>query len=184
MDRIKWIWYLSPMRAAMVQASLRISQSRQNLRCSLIQAVSQIEPSDRKSDPWPLWMAGHAVKICPDGMLEDTNSLDGAQIKMLKMLLYNIEQCIHKMKTDWLATVKEQSNQGPHCLPFHMHHLDTLLSKSRSNFRITTVIFGCPTFLDFCDKQLERVNLLHCIVCVYESQETIRKRLSIGDKWR
>ena len=36
------------------------AQSRQNLRCSLIQAVSQEEPSDRKPDPWPLWMAGHA----------------------------------------------------------------------------------------------------------------------------
>ena len=36
------------------------TQSRQNLRCSLIQAVSQEEPSDRKPDPWPLWMAGHA----------------------------------------------------------------------------------------------------------------------------
>ena len=36
------------------------AQSRQNLRCSLIQAVSQAKPSDRKSDPWPLWMAGHA----------------------------------------------------------------------------------------------------------------------------
>ena len=35
------------------------AQSRQNLRCSLIQAVSQEEPSDRKPDPWPLWMAGH-----------------------------------------------------------------------------------------------------------------------------
>ena len=30
------------------------AQSRQNLRCSLIQAVSQEEPSDRKPDPWPL----------------------------------------------------------------------------------------------------------------------------------
>ena len=28
-------------------------------RCSLIQAVSQEEPSDRKLDHWPLWMAGH-----------------------------------------------------------------------------------------------------------------------------
>ena len=28
--------------------------------CSLIQAVSQEEPSDRKPDPRPLWMAGHA----------------------------------------------------------------------------------------------------------------------------
>ena len=35
------------------------TQSRQNLRCSLIQAVSQEEPSDRKPDPRPLWMAGH-----------------------------------------------------------------------------------------------------------------------------
>ena len=35
-------------------------QSRQNLRCSLIQAVNQEEPSDRKPDPWSLWMAGHA----------------------------------------------------------------------------------------------------------------------------
>ena len=36
------------------------AQSRQNLRCSLIQAVSREEPSDRKPDPWLLWMAGHA----------------------------------------------------------------------------------------------------------------------------
>ena len=50
MGRVKRIWYLSPMRAAKVQ----------NLRCSLIQAVSQEEPSDREPDPWPLWMAGHA----------------------------------------------------------------------------------------------------------------------------
>ena len=36
------------------------AKSRQNLCCSLIQAMSQEEPSDRKPDPWPLWMAGHA----------------------------------------------------------------------------------------------------------------------------
>ena len=36
------------------------AQSRQNLRCSLIQAVNQEELPDRKPDPWPLWMAGHA----------------------------------------------------------------------------------------------------------------------------
>ena len=35
------------------------AQSRQNRRCSLIQAVSQEEPSDRKPDPWPRWMAGN-----------------------------------------------------------------------------------------------------------------------------
>ena len=36
------------------------AQSRQNLHCLCIQAVSQEESSDRKPDPWPLWMAGHA----------------------------------------------------------------------------------------------------------------------------
>ena len=36
------------------------AQSRQNLCCSLIQAVRQEELSERKPDPWPLWMAGHA----------------------------------------------------------------------------------------------------------------------------
>ena len=55
MGRDKRILYLSPMRAAKLQA-----QSRQNLHCSLIQAVSQEEPSDKKPDPWPRWMAGHA----------------------------------------------------------------------------------------------------------------------------
>ena len=60
MGRVKRIWYLLPMRAAKVQASCASAQSRQNLRCSLIQAVSHEEPSDTKPDPWPLWMAGHA----------------------------------------------------------------------------------------------------------------------------
>ena len=60
MGRIKRSWYLSPMRAAKVQASLRICAVSPELRCSLIQAQSQEEPSDRKPDPWPLWMAGHA----------------------------------------------------------------------------------------------------------------------------
>ena len=57
------------------------AQSRQNLRCSLIQAVSQEEPSDRKARSLaPLNDWACTVKICNDGMLEDTNSLDGAYI--------------------------------------------------------------------------------------------------------
>ena len=43
-----------------VRRACASAQSRQNLRCSLIQAESQEEPSDRKPDLWPLWMAGHA----------------------------------------------------------------------------------------------------------------------------
>ena len=61
------------------------AQSRQNLRCSLIQAVNQAEPSDRKPDPLaPLNGWACAVEICHDRMLEDTNSLDGAHMRLNK----------------------------------------------------------------------------------------------------
>ena len=56
------------------------AQSRQNLCCSLIQAVNQEEPSDRKPDPWPLWMAGHAQLKFVMTECSKTNSLDGAHV--------------------------------------------------------------------------------------------------------
>ena len=59
-NRVKRIWYLSPSEQRRFRRACAFAQSRQNLRCSLIQAVSQEEPSDRKPDPKPLWMAGHA----------------------------------------------------------------------------------------------------------------------------
>ena len=62
-----WLFPFGPRQANLVliayassEGSGEPAQSRQNLRCSLIQAVSQEEPSDRKPDPWPFWMAGHA----------------------------------------------------------------------------------------------------------------------------
>ena len=79
MGRVKRIWYLSPMRAAKVRRAWASAQSRHNLRCSLIQAVSQEEPSDKKArslTPLNGWAC--AVEICHDGMLEGTNSLDAA----------------------------------------------------------------------------------------------------------
>ena len=79
LDRVKRIWYLSPMRAAKVQASLRIravspeppllahisSESRRTFR----QKTRSLAPLNGWTCP---------VEICHDGMLEDTNSLDGA----------------------------------------------------------------------------------------------------------
>ena len=47
------------MRAAKVQASLRIRAVSPEPSL-LAQAMSQEEPSDRKADLWPFWMAGHA----------------------------------------------------------------------------------------------------------------------------
>ena len=77
MDRVKRIWYLSRMRAAKVQASLRIraplllahtiSESRGTFRQKAISLAAL--------NGWTC-----AVKFFHDGMLEDTNSLDGAHI--------------------------------------------------------------------------------------------------------
>ena len=61
MDCVKRIWYLPPMRAAKVQASLRIravlacafAQSRQNIRCSLIQAENQENFQTENQIPGP-----------------------------------------------------------------------------------------------------------------------------------
>ena len=60
MDRVKRIWYYHLCEQRRFRRACASMQSGQNLRCSLIQAVSQEEPSDRKPDTWPLWMTGHA----------------------------------------------------------------------------------------------------------------------------
>ena len=81
MDRVKRVWYLSPMRAAKVQVSLRI---RAVLPEASLLAHTSSESSRtfrqkaRSMAPLNGWAC--AVKICHDGMLEDANSLDGAQI--------------------------------------------------------------------------------------------------------
>ena len=78
---VKGIWYLSPMRAAKVQASLRIravspepsllAHTGSELRGTYRQKARSLAPLNG-------WAC--AVKICHDGMLEDTNSLGGAHI--------------------------------------------------------------------------------------------------------
>ena len=88
MGRVKRLWYLSPMGAAKVQASLRIravspeppllahksSESRGTFRQKAISLA-----------PLNVWTC--AVKICHDGMLEDTNSLDGVQLSSFLIML-------------------------------------------------------------------------------------------------
>ena len=85
MDRVKRIWYLSPMRAAKVQASLRIRAV--SPEPSLLANTS----SESRGTFWqkarslaPLNGLACAVEICHDGMLEDTNSLDRAHIMKMK----------------------------------------------------------------------------------------------------
>ena len=81
MDRFKPIWYLSPMRAAKVQASLRIravSPKPSLLAHTSSESRGTFRQKARSLAPLNGWAC--AVKICNDGMLEDKNSLDGAHI--------------------------------------------------------------------------------------------------------
>ena len=81
MDRVKRIWYLSHMRAAKVQTSLRI---RAVLPEPLLLAHTSSESRGtfrlkaRSLAPLNGWAC--AVEICHDGMLEDKNLLDAAHI--------------------------------------------------------------------------------------------------------
>ena len=81
MDRVKRIWYLSRMRAVKVQASLRIrpvSPEPLLLAHTSSESRGTFRQKARSLAPLNGWAC--AVKICHDGMLEDTNSLDGAHI--------------------------------------------------------------------------------------------------------
>ena len=82
MDRVKRIWYLSPMRAAKVQARLRIravSPEPPLLAHTSSESRGTFRQKARSLAPLNGWAC--AVEICHDGMLEDTDSLDGAQIE-------------------------------------------------------------------------------------------------------
>ena len=83
MDRVKRIWYLSPMRAAKVQASLPIravSPEPSLLAHTSSESSGTFRQKARSLASLNGWAC--AVKVCHDGMLEDTNSLDGAHICM------------------------------------------------------------------------------------------------------
>ena len=81
MGRAKRIWYLSHMRAAKVQASLRIravSPEPSLLAHTSSESRGTFRQKARSLASLNGWAC--AVKICHDGLLEDTNSLDGAHI--------------------------------------------------------------------------------------------------------
>ena len=81
MDRVKRIWYLSPMRAAKVQASLRfhaVSPEPPLLAHTSSESRGTFRQKSRSLAPLNGWAC--AVKICHDGMLKDTNLLDGARM--------------------------------------------------------------------------------------------------------
>ena len=89
MGRAKRIWYLSPMRAAKVQASLRIravSPEPSLLAHTSSESRGTFRQKARSLAPLNGWAC--AVKICHDGMLEDTNSFDGAHLLSGKLFCF------------------------------------------------------------------------------------------------
>ena len=81
LGRAKRIWYLSPMRAAKVQASLRIravSPEPSLLAHTSSESRGTFRQKARSLAPLNGWTC--AVKVCHDGMLEDTNSLGAAHL--------------------------------------------------------------------------------------------------------
>ena len=71
MGLVKRIWYLSPMRAAKVQASLRI--------CAVSPEPPLLAHTSSESRG-TFRQKGRSPAPLNDGMLEDTNSLDAAQM--------------------------------------------------------------------------------------------------------
>ena len=89
MSRVKRIWYLSPMRAAKVQASLHIrAVSPEPPLLAHTSSESRGTFRQKARSLAPLNGLACAVKICHDVMLEDTNSLDAAHMFMQNLLIW------------------------------------------------------------------------------------------------
>ena len=104
LDRVKRIWYLSPMRAAKVQASLRIpavSPEPSLLAHTSSESRGTFRQKARSLASLNGWTC--AVEICHDGMLEDTNSLDGAQLSFSSDSVFQGSFFIncHVVRTVW-----------------------------------------------------------------------------------
>ena len=85
LGHVKRLWYLSPMRAAKVQASLRIcavSPEPPLLAHKSSESRGTFRQKARSLAPLNGWAC--AVKTCHDGMFEDTNSLEGAHLMFVK----------------------------------------------------------------------------------------------------
>ena len=119
MGRAKRIWYLSPMLAAKVQASLRIravSPEPSLLAHTSSESRETFRQKARSLAPLNDWAC--AVENCHDGMLEDTNSLDGARMFLSSVCLSGLEKvfkkCLFNFRIFLVTLLVEKEFQ--HCL--------------------------------------------------------------------
>ena len=103
------------MRAAKVQASLRISPEPPLLAYTSSESRGIFRQRARSLAPMNGWAC--AVKICHDGMLEDTNSLDGAQLRQgLYSNHLHMEKTCAKFQNNGYKLYEELRSQRTHCL--------------------------------------------------------------------
>ena len=131
MDRVKRIWYLSPIRAAKVQASLRIravSPEPSLLAHTSSESRGTFRQKARSLAPLNGWAC--AVKICHDGMLEDTNSLDGAH------MMNSDYEDLKLINKQWFITNSSQ-------LELTYFHSSRQKQLSIPFFQIFLLFYGC-----------------------------------------
>ena len=94
--------YLSPMGATKVQASLRIREVSPEpplLAHTNSESRGTFRQKARSLAPLNGW--AYAVKICHDGMLEDTNSLDAAQLTNNECFSSSLQVFFHSIWERW-----------------------------------------------------------------------------------
>ena len=107
------------MRAAKVQASLRIRAVSPEPPLLAHIAVSQEVPSDKKPDPWSLWMSGHAqLKFVMTESSKTQIRLTGLiltkDLRILKLRNKDIEKHILKI---WHDTCADRLFLSKMCYP-------------------------------------------------------------------
>ena len=116
--------------------------SHQNLRCLLIQAASQEEPSDRKPDPWPLWMAGHAqlkfaMTECSKTQIRLTGLIFCWQSHCLSTFLCVLHFLFTLFRIPWWPSVKKELSVGLHIWGFTWSITNCACLSSESSVKLT-----------------------------------------------
>ena len=150
------------MRAAKVQASLRIravSPEPSLLAHTSSESRGTFRQKARSLAPLNGWAC--AVKVCHDGMLEDTNSLDGAQLSIY-VVIYQSPKTLKLTLLIILASV---------CNYFQQIHVLTLLAENYSP-KAFYAIFGIHyinthdhTHTHTHTRHLQKSMLVNCLVC-------------------
>ena len=106
------------MRAAKVQASLRIravSPEPSLLAHTSSESRETFRQKARSLAPLNGWAC--AVKICHDGMLEDTNSLDGAHSISHALTIQDVHQFLIVIKLEGIITLTVNATSATKQLP-------------------------------------------------------------------